>query len=190
MSEHKTQEPSMEEILASIRRIISEDGAGRHDEQHDGETPAVLAGAAGEEGKHEVIELTDVVEDDGSVRRLAAAAPPAPRPDVVAADVVRHPERTPAVQAGAIENHVALISETATAESARTLAELAAVVAREEVTKGVDIPLGTSDTTISGLVTELLRPLLREWLEQNLPGLVERLVKREIEKLVRRAEGR
>jgi cell pole-organizing protein PopZ len=38
--------------------------------------------------------------------------------------------------------------------------------------------------TVEELVQELLRPLLREWLDQNLPGLVDELVKKEIERMV------
>ncbi|MBT4219911.1 MAG: DUF2497 domain-containing protein, partial [Rhodospirillaceae bacterium] len=38
------------------------------------------------------------------------------------------------------------------------------------------------------MVREMLRPLLREWLDRNLPYLIERLVKREIDKMVNRAD--
>ncbi len=174
----------MEEILASIRRIISEDGTRQNDGEAPG-APAVLAGAAADESKHEVLELRDMVQDDGSVRTLEAKAPAAP-PPLPAAE----PAPEPVVEAGAIDNGTALMSEATRIESARTLAELATAVAQEKASEGVDIPLGVADTTLRDLVSELLRPLLREWLDRNLPGLIERLVKREIEKLVRRAEGR
>jgi hypothetical protein len=42
--------------------------------------------------------------------------------------------------------------------------------------------------TIEGLVREMLRPLLKEWLDRNLPYLIERLVKKEIDLMVNRAE--
>jgi len=38
------------------------------------------------------------------------------------------------------------------------------------------------------LIREILRPLLREWLDQNLPYLIERLVKKEIDHMINRAE--
>jgi cell pole-organizing protein PopZ len=76
------QEPSMEEILASIRRIISEDG----DEEESAEAAApeeapepesVADEAAPEpepepdpEPAEEVLELTDEVQDDGTVVNL------------------------------------------------------------------------------------------------------------------------
>jgi hypothetical protein len=49
------------------------------------------------------------------------------------------------------------------------------------------LPIG-SGRTLEDLVKEMLRPMLREWLDANLPGMVERLVKREIERIGRRAE--
>ncbi|HIF61286.1 MAG TPA: DUF2497 domain-containing protein, partial [Rhodospirillales bacterium] len=51
-----------------------------------------------------------------------------------------------------------------------------------------DIAIGNKDMTLEGLVREILRPLLREWLDQNLPYLIERLVKKEIDHMVNRAE--
>lgn len=44
------------------------------------------------------------------------------------------------------------------------------------------------DVTLEGIVREMLRPILREWLDRNLPYLIERLVKREIDIMVNRAE--
>ena len=39
--------------------------------------------------------------------------------------------------------------------------------------------------TLEDLVREMLRPMLRSWLDENLPGLVERLVRAEIERVAR-----
>lgn len=44
------------------------------------------------------------------------------------------------------------------------------------------------DLTLEGMVREMLRPILREWLDRNLPYLIERLVKREIDYMINRAE--
>jgi uncharacterized protein len=46
--------------------------------------------------------------------------------------------------------------------------------------------IGRSDLTLEQIVYYLARPIIKEWLDDNLPSLVERLVKREIEKVVRR----
>ena len=42
---------------------------------------------------------------------------------------------------------------------------------------------GVATRTLEEVVTELLKPMLKAWLDENLPPLVERLVKREIVKL-------
>jgi len=181
MSERRSEEPSMEEILASIRRIISE------------ESGAASEGARGtgaaEERKDEVLELMDEVQDDGSVRRLVRETAATPK-DPAASVAPVAPAAAAAPASGASPPESGLISATATEEARHSLAELASAVAREETRKGVDVPLGVADRTLAEIVTELLRPLLREWLEKNLPELIERLVRKEIEKLVRRAENR
>jgi cell pole-organizing protein PopZ len=78
-----------------------------------------------------------------------------------------------------------IVSDTATAATASAIGELTRVM--EE--KSSKLKLGTEDETISDIVKEMLRPMLREWLDENLPGIVERIVRREIQKLVDRAEA-
>ena len=48
--------------------------------------------------------------------------------------------------------------------------------------------LGSSSVTLEGMVREMLRPILKEWLDRNLPYLIERLVKKEIDLMITRAE--
>ncbi|WP_425330015.1 PopZ family protein [Terrirubrum flagellatum] len=45
--------------------------------------------------------------------------------------------------------------------------------------------LAGSQKTLDDVVRELLRPMLKEWLDDNLPGIVERLVRAEIERVAR-----
>ena len=49
-----------------------------------------------------------------------------------------------------------------------------------------DIAVGNRDLTMEGMVRQMLHPILREWLDRNLPYLVERLVKKEIDLMVNR----
>ncbi|WP_242390522.1 DUF2497 domain-containing protein [Pararhodospirillum photometricum] len=63
------------------------------------------------------------------------------------------------------------------------LAELATAVARER-----SAALGNGSLTIEEIVREILRELLKTWLDENLPGMTERLVQKEIERLVARSE--
>jgi cell pole-organizing protein PopZ len=47
---------------------------------------------------------------------------------------------------------------------------------------------GAADpATLEGLVTEMLRPMLKAWLDENLPRIVERAVREEIERISKRA---
>jgi cell pole-organizing protein PopZ len=76
-----------------------------------------------------------------------------------------------------------LMSGRTTQTSSDVLGELArAIMERREM------GLGDKDVTLEGMVREMMRPLLREWLDRNLPYLIERLVKKEIDKMVNRAE--
>jgi len=77
-----------------------------------------------------------------------------------------------------------IVSETATTAAASALGELTR--AMDEKTN--KLKMGPGEITISDMVKELIRPMLREWLDENLPGIVERIVRREIQKLVDRAE--
>ncbi|NTZ91085.1 cell division protein PopZ [Agrobacterium tumefaciens] len=66
-----------------------------------------------------------------------------------------------------------LISAAAGAQIARSFSELA------EIFDGVE------RRSIEDLAAEMLRPMLQDWLEDNLPTLVERLVREEIERVAR-----
>ena len=55
--------------------------------------------------------------------------------------------------------------------------------------RGDSTPAG-ADMTLATLVRETLKPHLKAWLDENLPGLVERIVREEIKKMVKRAEYR
>ena len=75
-----------------------------------------------------------------------------------------------------------LIAPTVAASAAAAVGQLLRTVAAE---RGAAVSRG--GPTIEDLVREELRPLLREWLNQHLPPLVERLVRAEIERVVGRA---
>ena len=139
-------EPSMEEILSSIKRIIAEDSEAVLSGVRDrGNTASSSAGAVAPSAAEEVLDLTSATETD------AAAAP--------AVSTARE----------------ALISGDAAEASRQSLAALGAVAAK---------PAGIrSDPTLEAVVREMLRPMLKDWLDAHLPELVERLVAREIERL-------
>jgi len=187
MSDAKGQhEPSMEEILASIRRIIAEDG-----EQPEAAPPtAVPAPASGED---EILELTEVVTDDGSVEQAdeepeevaEKMTPPEPEPP----PEVEPPMRM-AAPAELPDGGERLVSDAAAAASLAALSQLNRLNEPKVEKRMSDIPLGEGQMTIEDMVREMLRPLLKEWLDSNLPHLVERVVQDEVQRLVRDLRGR
>lgn len=152
-------EPSMEEILASIRRIISEE-----------EQPA----------SEPVLDLTEhepaaapTVEDDivfEAVEQEVAAAAPAPAPTVThtPAPVVETPPAPP---------EPTILSSPTTHAAAGSLAKLAGSLRIAD----------TNGQTVEGVVRELLKPMLKDWLDKNLPAIVESRVEAELERIARLA---
>jgi cell pole-organizing protein PopZ len=182
MSEAKGQsEPSMEEILASIRRIIAEDGDAAP-ATNGAAAPLAEAEAEAEPDpvplpepeEDEVLELTEMVAEDGSVTSLAKSAIEAPAPTpVTAAD--------PSPRTAGADR---LVSPEAANATTAALSQLMARGPREETL------ISVGGRTVEDLVRELLRPLLKSWLDDNLPPMVERLVQEEIARLVRDVHGR
>jgi uncharacterized protein len=182
MSEQTSQEPTMEEILASIRRIISEDDAPPPEAAEAAPTaeepvavaepepeaesePAAIAPepiAAAEPhpvpaAEEEALELTEKVETHGDLDVLPSTA--------TAAEPAAAPEPAP------IE---ALVSERAATAAASSFGQLSAAIT---------MPRG--DRTLEDVVRELLRPLLQQWLDDNLPAIVQQAVETEVERIAR-----
>jgi hypothetical protein len=183
-----TQEPTMEEILASIRRIISEDGEEKPAPEVPKPKAAAPAAAARpapklapqpepEEAEEDVLELTDIVpeEDEAPARRAPA------EDDVVMV------ERSPMKSAPKTElrsqrpryneDDRGLISDQVRDQASSSFMQLA------RNTLVSDLP---DSRSLEALVQDMLRPLLEDWLNQNLPTIVERLVQQEIDRVSRK----
>ena len=197
MSEANAQEPSMEEILASIRRIISEDEAPAEGEPAVPEPEPAAAKVAAEietpaaeptiSGSSEAATVPEYEpsfavepelppmpdlddQDDGDLELtqrvetlgdLDVMAPPAPAPEPVAAPPI----------ATLVSAHVA----TATAASFSAL------------TSGLLVP--RSDRTLEDVVRDLLTPLLKAWLDENLQRVVDEAVRAEVDRISRLGAG-
>jgi uncharacterized protein len=218
----KAQEPSMEEILASIRRIIADD---------EPQKPA--APAAPPASKPVAAAAAPAPMRPAA---LPPAPPPPPRPavtksdiDAALASIGRPPEARPdpdvldltesmAQEATRVETPAnfrtidghpdVIFTEQAEPEEPRANS---VDEARRQFTQAMgERPLLSSTTssvvdsafntlaqtvlvqnarTLEDLVREMLRPLLKTWLDDNLPGLVERLVRAEIERVSRGRTG-
>lgn len=218
-------EPTMEEILASIRRIISENDEEQEAKKRIEATPASPAPVAAAVA---VLELTDMVTEDGTVVSLAAAQQDAAKDEIVETEIVEDDAKTEITAAPTFSNPMdevvasvgpvdsmevtmenpkddsvefaasheqtkksgasmdeSLVSAATAAATTATFAQLARTLAQEPATAG-NMALG-SGRTLEDLVKEMLRPMLKEWLDKNLPTLVEHAVTRELDRMTRRA---
>lgn len=230
-------DPSMDDILASIRKIISDDEARA---QGGGASPATAqpsgqpSGSGGPTSpetpssarQDDVLLLTDLVEEpkaNPAVPPRPTLVPPAPKPEPVSATQASQPPVAPVVptviplppppvapeQQAALSPAISVAAPVTPVEPSvkqtpadQTLVEPGAAglaaSAFDRLAQAVEdsVPkpaapdpgpsVGPSGRNLEDIVKELLRPMLKEWLDKNLPPMVERFVEREIVRLTRR----
>ena len=142
------QDQSMEEILASIKRVISDDSR---------PAPGGRARKAA------------AAESEPESRAALQPLPPPPDPEE---DVLELSNPLPADDDG-------LISQNVTAATRSSLATLAAM--RQQQPKHFEPQQG--DGPLEAVVREMLRPMLKEWLDTRLPEMVEDMVAKEIARI-------
>lgn len=226
MANEAHKEPTMEEILASIRKIISDDAAApasapepepeiANDEEDDISLEEVMfdediredsfeAEAAPEEAvelEMEAFEIEDFAEEEApaatpepaqsfesllSASRSAEYEPepgpePVPEPVAVApAPVEPKPAPAPAPVEKPMSASPAYDNSSLTDDST---ANAAAGALGKLISK---MDLG-GDNTLEALVREMLRPMIKEWLDANLASIVEEKVEAEVERISRMA---
>ncbi len=94
-------------------------------------------------------------------------------PEAAVAPVLTAPAPAPSFLPQVLEEAQALISQDASLQVARSFEELALAID------------GAERRSLDEIAEDMLRPMLREWLDDNLPTLVERLVREEIERVAR-----
>lgn len=190
----QNNEPSMDDILASIRKIISDDearaqGAGPRLGAPPRSAEIVPAVPPRPTSGEDVLLLTDIVEEPKS---MSNAEPTPPRVDPV--NPAEMPQ--PSIESSAAEKPAGEkpASETLVGAGVAGVASSAFARLNQAVQDSVPAPsasdpgpkVGGSGQTIEDLVKEMLRPMLKDWLDTNLPPMVERYVEREISRLTRR----
>jgi uncharacterized protein len=190
------QEPTMEEILASIRRIISEDA----DPAAKAAQPA--AAAASRDG--DVLELTNIVHDDGSIggsapepapeppRRRAAPPPREPEPIREPAPEPRVSRRAPPPEPPRQTRHQSDLDMVEKEDRDSVLSSQASSAisnAFGALTRERDVAVG-GGTTLEEIVAQMMKPMLAAWLDEHLPEIVERVVQQEVERAARGGGGR
>ncbi len=196
MSEPDSQsEPTMEEILASIRRIISEEET----EEGDGEEQEGASEAEGQDGEAEAeaeapaeaaaAELAEDAEAPVEVPEEPPVAEPQPLDDEDILELTERvedefaSEKSPADTPRPLIDDL-LVSDSTAAAATSSLSDVMGAISQSNQ-RGVAIGGGR---TLEEVVRDALHPVLKEWLDANLATLVERIVREEIKKMVRRAE--
>jgi cell pole-organizing protein PopZ len=182
----------MEEIIASISRIIAEDN---HPADRRVETKAPVAASPPARGEgNDILELTQIVGQDGSVRRVSpwadVATAPSGAPDAPAAlpaDASGRIEAQPSHPGASLEPVLSsgrdrIVSAATSGAAAAAFAQLG--VLPHERRNQAELPLSSGERTLEEIVREMLRPLLQAWLDSHLPSIVERLVREEIARVV------
>ena len=211
MTDQTAQEPTMEEILASIRRIISEDdapaetasasAAAAPEPEPESEAEPVESSAQMDEtppepepeaAEEDVLELTEAyeapaAESIGDLDVTAAEDEPEPFPGAPVSESVFTEEpievHTPEHPSVPTTTYDSLVGDSAAASAASAFAGLASSLKKPE-------PMETSTPsgpTLDELARSLLRPMLKEWLDANLPAIVEAQVRKEVERIARSA---
>ncbi|HEY4171852.1 MAG TPA: DUF2497 domain-containing protein [Rhodopila sp.] len=157
-------DPSMEEILASIRRILNDDDV-------PAEPPETAPAAA-----------SDVLVLDESMLVAEPAADYAPPEPVVMADEPEVIDPPPYAEVRERPAPIpSLVAPETAAAAASSVGSLVRTLAAGRVTQ-----VYAGGPTLEDMVRAELRPLLKEWLDAYLPPMVERLVRTEIERVVGR----
>jgi len=154
-------EPSVEEILSSIKKVIARDSridSAKRDDMR----------ANGRVGRgSDVLDLSEVAA------QVLGAAPATPHAQAVPDD------HDTGIDDG---GEGPLLSEETTSAMRDSLAALAMMSqpgARPQIVR-------SGETSLEGMVREMLRPMLADWLDQHLPTMVEQMVGAEIARIVQK----
>lgn len=174
------QEPSIEEILASIRQIISDDDEDSNEENEVVEDPV----------RHKTDDVLELTEED------LAEQEPEPEEEEEPESEEETPESPPieidmrdVVQENRQEVPPLESPKPVPSDILSSNAQSAALSSIGKLKSRMPIERSRSydGVTLEDIVRELLHPMLREWMDDNLPPMVERIVQKELEKLARRA---
>ncbi len=172
----------MEEILASIRRIIEDGNTKASDLDSENDEPAAVETAKDVAAFSREFAEADVFAkpvQDAVVQTLEARPEPVRFPtfDEMVADrdaAVAAPESPAIINVPSPVTELRpIISEAASRQVAKSFEHLSVALAEER------------STSVAQMTEEMVRPMLQDWLDNNLPTLVERLVREEIERVSR-----
>jgi hypothetical protein len=153
MAQHN--EASVEEILESIKKVIARDNRLPSAQAANGQTRS----ESGDEAEEDVLDLATMEFAQDLVRQADHGGE---------YEAARQTEQESPLTTEAVRNSMR--------ENFEALAMLAEPGARPQIVR-------SGETSLEGLVRDMLRPMLAEWLDKNLPGMVEKMVQAEIARI-------
>jgi uncharacterized protein len=186
----RAHEPSMEEILASIRAIIADDRAAEPAKPVAAPKPVASGGPQIVYSKDSPSPLRAVPEPESIPPKTQSAPPPvadAPPPPwrrpPVEALIARRPEPEPQAR-----QDPPPAPETIPDQEPAIEPPLLSDEADQAVSESFQVlstSLAFQSDEIEAMTREILRPMIKTWLDEHLPSLVERLVRAEIQRVAR-----
>lgn len=187
-------EPSVEEILESIKKVIARDQRTETGRTDSGRTESARTDARRSAAGADVLDLGEIAEVLAADRQKAraesvrhAATETARTRDDGSDDCAHEPFGAQDFSSpdsdgddDMADQNAPLLPETTTASMRESLAALAILSepgAQPQIVR-------SGETSLEGLVRDMLRPMLAEWLEKNLPPMVEKMVGAEIARIV------
>ena len=164
----EAQSESMEEILQSIKKIIEDDSLPEAKPVDD------------------VLDLTNVIAQDNIVAEKAELSEEI-KQDAVnnSIEAIFAEPSTPPKPAENVANDLeTLISEQTASEAVNALKPIARNFAKDFSIPNIPSAQFRSGNTVEDLVLESLRPMLKDWLDNNLPIIVQKIVEKEVKRLV------
>ncbi len=171
----QSSEPSVEEILASIKKVIARDNRAEA-ARRDGPPP----GNASRDRLGDVLDLGEVAAQVLGADRATPAQDHGGKGHArhAASDHDDDPGADDADDSG--DEDSPLLNEVTASAMRDSLAALAALSqpgARPQIVR-------SGETSLEGLVRDMLRPMLAKWLDDHLPAMVERMVSAEIARIL------
>ena len=183
------QEPSMEEILASIRRIISEDSEAPKADGAAQPAPAPAMAPA----PPPVMAPAPSMDLDEDILDLTQRADPVPEPPLMAAPqpeaLFEFEQQEGDIDADEMNVPEVDFSEGLMSRASANAAEdaFSRLTSFDEATPmmvaATSVPQGALNQVLETLVKDALKPILKQWLDVHLPPMVEELVRQEIQRL-------
>jgi len=183
----RAAEPSMEEILASIRRIIADDSGSQARATPRVVSPSASVDMQSHPGvplpepsppENDILELTQPVDAPAAFTAVGGLdiafreeEPRAPEPRMAPPPVPLMQQSAP--QPAPMLSDERIMSTSSSVAVSAAFNSLAATV------------LSDNARTLEDIVKDMMRPMLKNWLDENLPGMVERIVRAEIERVAR-----